>query len=776
MTVTTNTLGSNTAEIVITGPGESFLNVNTAINSFLTTHGWTLVPDTAITNTVTGTSGSTITTGTTGLVVGMPVRFGTAIGGLATGTTYYVLTIGSGVITVSTLNYVQNSSATAVTGLSVTSGQSVTMTSQVNGAVALTGNSTNYAQRAYYAPNLTGADYKYIIVNLMDYTIDTGTAVSVTVSSGRNFYSFSTGSYRFNHYNNVSFPRDSYFYSNSTPTVGIQIPLSPTFDFTANSGAYSSGNFGTINLPTASQGYCFYPGQTLVAYNPQYNAYALATVSAYTDSSAPPLLSMNAPVWSSLNSSAGSGWYLMNYGLNYNQSSSPAYIYINATARHVCIQARNTDGTWFDWTAVTELENPLGLSNNWGLTTGYMSSNSGYTMNVNSGYGFSGYTGSAPVNGGGTVASIEHTLSSASSWSLLRNSALVRSPPVTSSNLNGKYTIFTGPFAVPSTNGYSAAGVTSTKVGSFAAQTSKLVTPIGEAGYIGTVRKQNFEGMGGTGGTTTTIVVNEMTSVYYKGLGDIIPTQTSVVAGAKHWAVSCSLITDITTASNVTTFLMDTRIDNIESQNLWNSNIVQGNKQSYKDMSQYRAPQPTTMGRLYGLKAVSSNLPPTTTISIKVDASGFTSTAGSATDHFVFSTPSYYISPTQYAISSINLPTNVNGIGSQWSHTITNTYANGNITTTTTFTATLPLIAGTPVVFYGVVAGGIVAGQTYYVSSTFVSGTTFTVSTIPGGSISTWIGIAGQSFTAIFGWPQRETINEQTQIRSSQQASVAFPK
>ena len=506
MTVTTNTLGTNTAEIVITGPGESFLNVNTAINSFLTTHGWTLVPDATITVTATALNSTTVTTGTTGLAVGMPIKFGTAAGNVNTTTTYYVLTIGSGVITISTSNVVQNSGATAytVSGSNLT-GLTITVTSQVNGTVGLTGNSTNYGMRGYYAPNLTGADYKYIVVNFADFTIDTGSAIilatgTVTAGTysagslgGRYFYTISNQAYRFSGYNNVSFPRDSYFYPNATPTVGIQIPLSPTFAWTQTTGNYASGNFGTAYIPTTAQGYTFYPGQTLVAYNSQYNQYALATVNSYNDSV--PTLSINNPFWGTLNAASANGWYLMNYGLNYNQTTAPAYIYISATARHVCIQARNTDGTWFDWTAVCELENPLNLGNNWGLTTGYMISNSGFTLNANNGNGFNGYGNNAQ-----NMANYVNINIAAGS---LTGNALIRSTPLETSNINGKYCIFTGPFAVPATNNASA------KAGRYASQISKLITPLGEIGYVTTTRKSNFESVQAAGAASAYSSLNE---------------------------------------------------------------------------------------------------------------------------------------------------------------------------------------------------------------------------------------------------------------------------
>lgn len=778
MTVTTNTLGTNTAEIVISGTGESFLNVNSAVSSALTSRGWTLVPDSLITNTVTALNGTTVTTGTTGLVVGMPIKFGTTSNNISSGTTYYVLTIGSGVITISTSNVVQNSGATAytVSGSNVT-GLTITMTSQVNGAVALTGNSTNFAQRAFYAPNLSGSDYKYIVVNFMDLTIDTGTAVSQTSVGGRNIMSLTNTAYRFNHYNNVSFPRDSYFYSNTTPTVGYQIPITPSFALSVATGAISSGNFGTLILPATSQGYALYPGQVLTAYSTQYNVYAVATVSTYTDTTATVVI--NSPFWSPINATATSAWYLMNFGLNYNQTTAPAYVYINATARNVCIQCRNTDGTWQDWTAVTELENPLSLSNNWGLTTGYMIGNSGYTINANNGTGFEIFS---PI---GTASNrLAQTLSS--SFVAPVGQAAIRSTPVTSSNIAGKYCIFTGPFSVPSTN-YSVA-----KTGATASQLSKLITPLGEVGYMTTVRKSLLNGFQILSGTVGQATTAEVALVYYKGISDLMPTQTLVAGGSKHWAVSCSLVTDIHPSSNITTALMDTRADNIEgmfTQNAgWNATNLQpltfGPLASYKDMSQFRGQQPTTMGRLYGLKAVTSNLGPTTTISIKVDASGFTSTSGSATDHFVFSYPSYYVSSTTLPVVDVYMPF-IGFIGSatgQLNNYVLNctaTAAGTAITQNTyTFTTTnIILTVNSPVVFTGYVgASGIVVGQTYYVAATVTSGATFTVAATPGGSAITWVSATGLGFTATVGWPVRETINEQNQIRSSQQASVAFPK
>jgi hypothetical protein len=222
---------------------------------------------------------------------------------------------------------------------------------------------------------------------------------------------------------------------------------------------------------------------------------------------------------------------------------------------------------------------------------------------------------------------------------------------------------------------------------------------------------------------------------------------------------------------------MNTRSDNIEGLQYWRSatgySYTQGNYQSYRDMSQYRAQQPTAMGRLYGLKAVTAGLPPTTTISIKVDASGFTSTSGSATDHFVFSTPSYYVSyNTLPRTADITFPFSTFTFAAL---TITAT-SGTTITTSTTFTAQATWLYNTPVVFSGNVSNsGIVVGKIYYLAASVISGNIFTVSDA-GGTALSWTTTSAQSFTATFGWQTLETTVEQTAIKSSQQASVAFPK
>lgn len=77
---------------------------------------------------------------------------------------------------------------------------------------------------------------------------------------------------------------------------------------------------------------------------------------------------------------------------------------------------------------------------------------------------------------------------------------------------------------------------------------------------------------------------------------------------------------------------------------------------------------------------------------------------------------------------------------------ITATTASGNTITTA---STTNLIAGQPVVFSGTYTGTIVPFQTYYILNPAVSGTTFTISATPGGAAVTMTGTSSQTYFMI---------------------------
>jgi hypothetical protein len=217
-------------------------------------------------------------------------------------------------------------------------------------------------------------------------------------------------------------------------------------------------------------------------------------------------------------------------------------------------------------------------------------------------------------------------------------------------NKNGKYVQFTGPFSVPIT--YKG------RTGNLAAQFNKVITTLGEVGYIGSVKKEQVDWAQYSTASALFICVNSQATVYYKGLGDVMPNQLSTVAGSRHWAVSMSLLTDVANDSNFATITDNTQLDTYvgwpysqtgAAGNVINSTTLfaaQGNVGSYRDQSQWGTAQPAPMGRIFGMKAVTTGLLPINTLSIKVDANLFVTSGstGTATDHIVFNYPSPYVS------------------------------------------------------------------------------------------------------------------------------------
>jgi hypothetical protein len=615
MTITTNALGANSVEIVVTGgagAGSNVISVFNAVNTFIYTQGWSLVPD--------GT---------------------------------------------------------------------------------LTGNSTNVRHRVYQAPvtNSGAATYpqKYVKINLMDLTLDTATAYTANASTTGTLsqtFNATNPAYRFNHYQHLSYPRDSYFYRagsdagtqpyqiggnqlavGSTTGAGINSAIvaanitSNTWTIGQTTGMNSTQQASPTGFPTISlntgTGYQFYPGQQVNLYSPSTGHYVVTNVNQYNDANGQ--LYLNTLLHSTAAGVVVTDWALLAPTLAYNTSTSPAYVYVSASARHIAIQTRNVDGTFNDWCAVVEMENPLGLTTapTWGLTTGYMSANSGYTevanlYQVTSGGTYatmtSGTTGGQHYYAGqltnpGTTSENYYVFNAGAIT--VGNAAGTRQPCLPFMNKQGKLVQFTGPFAVPLT--YKG------RTGNIAAQFNKVITTIGEAGYIGTIKKEMLDFIPYPASAAIVYVgVNALATVYFKGLGDVVPNVLSTPAGTRHWAISASVVTDIADDSNFGTICDNTRLDTYEGRpfttaaNTVSNSVTAttnyfydgGINSSYRDQSQYRTAQPTPLGRMYGMKYVTTGIQPLQTMSIRVDSSGFVSNAGTATDHLVMSYPSQYVSPT----------------------------------------------------------------------------------------------------------------------------------
>jgi hypothetical protein len=290
------------------------------------------------------------------------------------------------------------------------------------------------------------------------------------------------------------------------------------------------------------------------------------------------------------------------------RTGTPSYIYVSASARHVAIQAKYHDGTWSEWHAVMETENPTNVPVPSILTTGFMISNSGYTNNVV-------YT---------------------SSSSLSLNTA---EPSLTS--LLGSFRFWTGPYSQPRSR-LNRTGITTSRF-------SKISTPLGDAGIIGSYRRVNL-------GFVSSSVFYRFTEnlVHYKGMADVVPNSTEP-STSKQWAFSGVAVTDLTENAVWTDLLLNTW-PGFKLSNATDS--TQPSDSSYawasvRELSSWRSHIPTMLGRIYGIKFVTSGLPAGNILSIKVDPNGFADESGIAQDHLVMNYQSQFVADSRQGTTTI---------------------------------------------------------------------------------------------------------------------------
>lgn len=680
MTITTNTLGSNSAELVVQGP-ETIANVGAAVETFLVAHGWNLMPSVATTTTsmasttanAISSSGNIITvTSSTAFAVGMPVTFtGTTFGGIATATTYFILTIPDSThVTIAATSPIQNAGVTSVALVASAVG-SLTMACPYAG---IPGNTTNNKCRVYWAHCLTGQVFKFIRLNFADLSIDTaqyftGAAQSADFPTGTNT------AYRINWIHHFSYPLQSYLNTSTTTTANAnQIATSSGWAI-VQSAVNTSGSLSTATNSTGAYNVSDLPmygstgstggyggGLPAVLYSPSTSNYAYTSVNTYLNATG--AVTWNNIVHATCSASATGDWtVLWPTMLQYNNSNSPAYVYISATARAVCIQTKNVDGQWNDWTAVTELENPLGVDNGttvgktaWGLTTGMMSANTGSVVRAGAaGLGFETSSGSNGLGygtpfGSSTIASssgpsgfINYTVATgAVSFTTISTALIAGQHTATDQNsMYARFNIFTGPYSTPVTPGGSRTGV-------YVPQTSKVITALGEAGFIGTLRSRlNYQASYAVAANSYA-KLDIYSTTHFRGMGDVMSTQTTTrgTASGKHFALTPSIMFDISNETSTANLLANYLLDNIQpAQTPLTTSAPTGLTGNQKGMTQYRTLQPSPMGRAYGIKYVTTGIGPLNTMAISTDANGFASSSGSSTNHIVFNYPSLYNSP-----------------------------------------------------------------------------------------------------------------------------------
>jgi hypothetical protein len=524
MTVTTNSLGSNSAEIIVSQETGLYTNVMTAIDTFVTAHGWTA--KTAVGNTMEKVYQSA-----------------NAVGG------------GTKEIKINALDL------------------HIQLAESFSGTTTVTSTNPIFPHRRL--DHITAADYLYA-------------TATTTNSFGTN------GSY---------WPNQD---TNETITI-------------AAAQSFTLYEHQLIRLIHTTDDEYWFEGRVV-----SHNNTTGEIVFSLTDSN----------YQGNYQDTSADVWNLCIDRLNYVDDTSPAHIFISATSKHIAIQCRNTNNSWHDFTAICETENPLSLSDSAILTTGYMLGNSGYVKSQWQEFDYGNN-------------STTYTLDE------------FDAPNTTETNTigyGGKMHKLTGPFQ--SVTSIDISGVNS-------ARSTSIVTDIGTAGYIGAVYRHSLWGVNFPG-TDTTPELNEQRLnfslekiIYFKGMGDIIPADLEA-SSSKHWALSgyANLNTIEDAGGSIELKVTTNETDLLDISNSlsgdqaiyrsatssytsYNGNHVYDDSvnstNNYRNLTSTRAKTPTMMGRIYNLKFMTTGIPASSVIGVKIDANGFPDANGTDTDHLIFS-------------------------------------------------------------------------------------------------------------------------------------------
>ena len=524
MTVTTNSLGSNSAEIIVSQETGLYTNVMTAIDTFITAHGWT--EKTAVGNTM---------------------------------------------------------------------------------------------EKVYQSANATGGGTKEIKINALDLHIQlaesfTGTT---TVTSTNPIFPHRRLDY---------ITAADYLYATATASNGFGISSSYWVNQSTNE---------TITI-AAAQSFTLYEHQLIRLIHTTDDEYWFeGTVVSHNNTTGEIVFSLTDSNYAGQYADTSADiWNLCIDRLNYVDDTSPAHIFISATSKHIAIQCRNTNNSWHDFTAICETENPLSLSDSAILTTGYMLGNSGYVKSQWQEFDY------------GT----NNTTYTPDEFD---------APTTTETNsigYGGKMHKLTGPFQ----------SVTSVDIsGINGPRSTSIVTDIGTAGYIGAVYRHSLWGVNFPDSDTNPEVNEQRLNfslekiIYFKGMGDIIPADLEA-SSSKHWALSgyanLNTIEDAggSIESKVTTNETDlldisnslsgdqaiyrsatSSYGNYNGNHVYDDGINSTN--NYRNLTSTRAKTPTMMGRIYNLKFMTTGIPASSVIGVKIDANGFPDANGTDTDHLIFS-------------------------------------------------------------------------------------------------------------------------------------------
>lgn len=466
------------------------------------------------------------------------------------------------------------------------------------GWTRVAGVGNNY-ERIYSAANLTTGT-KFIKINALDMHIEHAESYSGTTT-------VTATNPAFRHVNNdhLDYARDLY---------GDSLSSVSSITIVAQVGSSVSTTNMTIAIP-AGQTETLYPGQFVRVISRSTSSFWIDGIVVSHNNITGDVVIRRYGLGPANTSSSISDWSILTHRVNYS-TGTPSYIYISASARHVAIQIKHRDGVWADWHAVMETENPAGAELPSILTTGFMISNSGYVNNVQ------GYS---------------------AAWGGSLNTLFANAPSLTSSF--GSFRLWCGPYSQPRSR-LNRAGVTTSRF-------SKISTPLGDAGPVGSQRRFNH-GNNQSNGAQIYFLEN---IVYFKGMADVIPNTVEAITG-QQWAFSGVAVTDLTETATWIDLSINTwpgyvanRANNSISSPGTTSHLYEW--ASVREQSSWRPHVPTLLGRIYGIKFVTSGLPAGNILSVKVDPNGFADNSGIAQDHLVMNYQSRFVADSRQNTTSI---------------------------------------------------------------------------------------------------------------------------
>jgi hypothetical protein len=461
----------------------------------------------------------------------------------------------------------------------------------------------NTYERIYSAANLTTGT-KYIKINALDLHIEHAESYSGTTT-----VTATNPAFRMVNNDHLEYGRDVYGDSTSSNAAFSSIVL--TGSTTASTGI-------SITIP-AGQTETLYVGQFVRIVSRSNSSVWIDGIVSSQNNITGAVVLIRYAVGPGNTDASITDWSILTHKINYS-TGTPSYIYISASARHVAIQVKYRDGQWGVWHAVMETENPAGVDVPSILTTSFMMSNSGFTNNSNA--SSTTNTGAIPDN--------------------------TSAPSLTS--IFNKFRLWCGPYSQPRSR--------KNRTGVTASRFSKISTPLGDAGPVGSQKRLNL-GQVSSAGNVVSFVEN---IVYYKGLGDVIPNQTEPITG-RQWAFSGVAVTDLT--------------DNASWEDLsingwrgWRQDIAFSvtsasggspgslTSDAYRwstanELSSWTTQSVTLLGRIHAIKFVTTGLPAGNIVSVKVNPSGFADDSGIAQDHLVMNYQSEFVADSRQGTTTI---------------------------------------------------------------------------------------------------------------------------